>query len=73
MFINDKVYEIIHLKKNTLNRAVIYPFCVISKLGWYWNKLELKNATEMNFCNNESISSITFLGIIDLQNKLNKL
>ena len=55
MFIYEKVSEMIHFKKiqkNTVNCAIIYPFCVISKLGWYWNKF--KNANEMNFCNNES-------------------
>ena len=49
MFINDEVSEIIHLKKNTVNCAMIYPFCVISKSGWY--RIKLKNAfpNEMNF------------------------
>ena len=45
-------------RKNPINCAIIYPFRVISKLGWYWNKL--KNANEMNVCNNESIWSITW-------------
>ena len=44
--------------KNTVNCAIIYPFRVISKLGWYWNKL--KNANEMNVCKNESMWSITW-------------
>ena len=37
---------------------MINPFRVISKSGWFWNKLE--NANEMNFCNNESIWIITW-------------
>ena len=55
-----QVSEMIHLKKKNkpVNCAIIYPFRVISKLGWYWNKL--KNANEMNVCNHDSIWSITW-------------
>ena len=49
---------IIHVKKNTLNPAKIYPFCVISKFSWYWNKL--KNSNELNGCNYEPIYIITW-------------
>ena len=53
MFIHELESEIIHSKENTVNCAIIYQFRVISKLGGYCNKL--KNANEMNVCNNESI------------------
>ena len=33
--------------------AIIYPFCIISKLDWYWNKL--KNVNVMNVCSYEPI------------------
>ena len=72
MFIYEQVSEILHWKKNTENCAIIHPFRVISNLGWYWNKL--KNANEVNVCNNESIWSIigTFLDIIDCEiNEIN--
>ena len=49
MFIVEWVSEIIHIQKNTLNRARINPFCDISKFGWYWNTL--KYSKEMNGCN----------------------
>ena len=52
------VSEILHWKKNAVNCVIIYPFRVISKLGWYWNKL--KTAKEMNACNNECIWCITW-------------
>ena len=61
----------VHLNENTLNRAIIYPFCIISKLDWYWNKL--KNVNEMNVYSYEPIwiKHETFLCIIDLQNEQN--
>ena len=61
----------VHLKENTLNSAIIYPFCIISKLDWYWNKL--KNVNEMNVCSYEPIwiKHETFLCIIDFQNEQN--
>ena len=45
-------------RKNTLNCAIINPFCDISKFGWYWNKL--KYSKEMNVCNYESFWIITW-------------
>ena len=44
--------------KNTLNIAFIYAFNVISKLGWYWNKL--KNANKRNVCNYQPVWIISW-------------
>ena len=33
MFIVELVSEIMHIQKNALNRAIINPFCDISKMG----------------------------------------
>ena len=44
--------------KKPLHRAIINPFCDLSKLGWYWNKL--KYSKEMNVYTYEPFWIITW-------------
>ena len=57
-----------HIKKNISNCAIFNPISVISKLGWYLNKL--KNSNKMNVYNYEHFLIINWncLCIINLQN-----
>ena len=70
-FIFEKVHvsDIIHLKKNNLNRAIIYPFRVISKLSICWNKLKKKR--NQNECEPIGIITWSFLCVMHLQNEQN--